>query len=151
LFCPPDKVHLDLWYSDQLNESGVEKTVKFIQTAEKLFVWVSLEPCVMVLPPHCFHAVFTLTPACDIGVRAGSDFWKEEMKTVLQSMEKETHETTLRGSEEYPGIGMREIMRDFRVWVSWAENIKRKPSEKEEEVMRMMAPFMKTLKEILKA
>jgi len=121
--------------------------MKFVQSAEKLFVWVSSGPCIMVLPPHCFHTVFTLTPACDIGVTAGSDFWEEEMKTVSKFM--------LTGSIPGPELGeclvdrMIEMMRDFRVWVSWVEDIKREPSEKEKELMRSLAPLMKRLKEIL--
>jgi hypothetical protein len=148
LFCPPDEGHLNLWYS---NESGVEKTMEFVQRAEKLFVWVSLEPSLMVLPPHCFQSVFTLTAACDIGVRAGSDFWEQEIGIVVQSMGKEMNKSRVIWSEEYWVEWTREVMRDFRVWVSWVEDIKREPSHKEKELMKKLAPLMKTLKVILEA
>ena len=121
--------------------------MKFVQSAEKLLVWVSSGPCTMVLPPHCFHTVFTLTAACDIGVRAGSDFWEEEIKTVSKVMEKVLEKRWVGGSDLVDEIG--EIMRDFRVWVLWAEDIKREPSEKEKELMRSLAPFMKKLDMVL--
>jgi hypothetical protein len=102
----------------------------------------------MVLPPHCFQAVFTLTPACDIGVRAGSNFWEEEMKSVVQIMEKEFSEASVKGSDEYWRGWFGEVMRDSRVWVSWAEDIKREPSKKEKKLMRMLAPLMRILERI---
>ena len=37
-------------------------------------------------------------------------------------------------------------MRDFRVWVSWAEDIKREPSAKEKELIRILALLMRILR-----
>ena len=55
----------------------------------------------MVLLPYYFHAVFMLTPACDIRVRAESDFWKEEMKNVVRIMEKHNRKPSVEGSDQY--------------------------------------------------
>lgn len=123
--------------------------MEFVKRAKGLFVWVSLEPCVMVFPPHCFRAVFTLTPACDIGIRAGSDLWEEEMKSVVRMMEKDETKASVKGSDEYWLDWFGGVMKDFRVWVSWAEDIKREPSEKEKELMSILEPLMRILKGIL--
>ena len=72
----------------------------------------------MVLLPYYFHAVFMLTPACDIRVKAESDFWKEKMKNVVQIMEKHNRKLSVKGSDQYWVAWFREFMRDFRVWVS---------------------------------
>lgn len=124
--------------------------MKFIQTAEKLFVWVSSRPCVMVLPPHCFYSVFTLTAACDIGVRVGSDFWGDEMKAVVKIMKRESQKTEVRASDEYLVGWTRDVMRDLRLWVQWVEDIKREPSVKENDLMRTLEPWMEVFKALIR-
>ncbi|KIM34656.1 hypothetical protein M413DRAFT_14962, partial [Hebeloma cylindrosporum] len=99
LFCPPDERELELWYRQEGDDFGVEKTL-----------------------------------------RVGSDCWEEEMKSVVTMISKKSALT---------GARMREVMKDFRVWVSWAEGIKRHPSKKDKRLMKTLAPLMETLKAIL--
>lgn len=123
--------------------------MKFIQTAEKLLVWVSSQPCRMVLPPHCFHSAFTLTAAYDIGVRVGSELWADEMKAVVKIMKRESQKKEVKASDEYLVDWTKDVMRDLRLWVQWVEDIKREPSVKENELMRLLQPLMEVFKEVI--
>jgi hypothetical protein len=64
-------------------------------------------------------------------------------------MEKETSKPMVGGSQKYGLVWLREVMRDIRAWVSWVEDIKREPSEKNKELMRMLEPLMRVVKPMI--
>jgi hypothetical protein len=68
---------------------------------------------------------------------------------IVKLMEKETSKPMVGGSQKYGLVWLREVMRDIRAWVSWVEDIKREPSEKNKELMRMLEPLMRVVKPMI--
>lgn len=124
---------MDIWYDVDENNEYLERILRMIQTAKRLFVWISGKPCVMVLPPHCFHTVLTLSTACHSGVRAGCDLWNEEMALAIQYICARRETKYLRRRRNYEHLHRKtlQIIPDIEVWIGWCETIRRDPTEKE--------------------
>lgn len=113
---------------------------------KRLFVWVSEQPCVMVLPPHCFHTVFTLSTACHSGVRAGSDLWKEEMAEVIRWICNPAEQKFIRSEILLLTRWMNRVHPDIEIWLRWCETIKREPVQSELDLMTILEPLSKVIK-----
>lgn len=137
---------MSIWYDLKIAKDKTTRMKDMVLHAKSLFVWVSEEPCVMVLPLHCFHTVFTLSTACHSGVRAGSDLWQREMTEVIRSISDPQEQRFLRKDKVLLDRSMRQILPDIEVWIQWCKSIQRDPTERELEIMEALDPLIRVTK-----
>lgn len=146
LLCPADDGNLGIWFPDYICRDGTATKV-FIEESENLLVVVATKPHIMVLPPHCFHSVLTITMACHIGIRTGSTLWYDEMEVVVRCWtSRKNIASVLEKSDRDVNIFMEELIEDTRMWMDWFNSIERKATEKEMRFMKLLVKVEKPLK-----
>ena len=123
-------------------------TERFVEKSSNLLLVTLSEPRIMVLPPHCLHAVLTFETGLHISVRAASSVWLEEMKVIGQRWNSDYAIAVVNEREDLDLLErlLMEFYVDIDLWIQWAANLKRTPTEREEEIMKVFIPYEKALK-----
>lgn len=123
LLAPANKENLKLGY-DQ-TKSLTEWEINMALNCDELLVWVARAPSVVILPPHCFHTVFTLTLSCHSGICVRSDVWLEDMRWIIQhttSKEEQAHIWKRKNTKDLEKW-MNKVVPDFQLWRAWASQL----------------------------
>jgi len=111
---------------------------KMIANATEMLVWVATRPCVMVLPPHCFHTVMTFSLSCHSGIRLGSNIWNNEMKSIIKCITDPKVQDTVDENRKVRNSLMNTTVEDTRLWCNWAANLNRAATEEESRVLEIL-------------
>jgi hypothetical protein len=103
---------MELWTPHHIDRIG-DKTHVFVEESDDLLVLNVKDPCIMVFPPHCFHAVFTIKTALHIGTRAVSTLWYDQMETVIETWSLEKNRRFVRDDVSLSGMLWLEFYQDM--------------------------------------
>ncbi|PPQ85453.1 hypothetical protein CVT26_015030 [Gymnopilus dilepis] len=143
----PDDQNMPVFLSD-MAFCDDENTKEFFDKVENLVVIVCKEPCLLILPPHCFHAVLTLDTAAHMGTRSASTVWLEQMKIVAKHWTSPKNVDLVKKQDSrYIRRALADHFFDIQLWVVWFRNLNRPPTRKEQEVVGVLLQCRNALTE----
>ena len=127
-----------------------DKTPLFIEKADDFLLLNLKHPCIIVLPPHCLHSVFTLKPSLHIGTRAASTLWYEQMETVVSTWTLEANRKFVEKRVPLSTTLWNELHTDLILWFLLLEEKRGSSGDKEDQVMDLLMRLMEPMDGFLK-
>lgn len=119
-------------------------SVQMAERADKMLVCLIEKPCIFVLPPHCYHLVFTFTSSAHAGTRVSSSIWKDDMRRIVEFFMDPLYGKWLRQDKDDKKAWFERCAGDLMLWVKWAAKVL-VPTPEEKEIIDILVKMVPLL------